>query len=895
MTVLAFVAGSVSSLSAQEKVTFEDHVKPIFRAHCASCHNPDKKTAGLDLTSYINMMQGGSSGAVVEPGDADLSYLYLLITHESEPFMPPSSDKIPAEKIETIKKWIDGGLLETASSKAKMSDKPKLDLSLKDAPSGRPEGPPPMPNLIDRQPVTRTSSLTAVTAIATSPWAPLTAIAGQDQILLYNTQTLELVGVLPFPERDPFVLKFSRNGKLLLAGGGHSAAQGKVVVFNVETGERILTVGDELDAVLAADISADQTLIALGGPSKVVRVYSTATGELLHEIRKHTEWIYCLEFSPDSVLLATADRNGGMHVWEAFTGREYLTLAGHGQAVSAISWRSDSNILASCSEDGTVSLWEMNNGGRVKNWAAHGGGATSLEFTREGGIVSCGRDKTAKLWDQNGAQQKAFPAFPDIATAISYDDESSRVIAGDYSGLIKVFAATDGAEQGTLTPNPPKIEERIATLQEQVKTQTADLTAKTEAAKPIVAAWEKAKADLTNANTLVASTQKANEEATAKVNALKAQIDQLTKEKDAAAAQVATLTPVVAGLKTATEQSAASSAKLPEDKELAAAAAQIKAQFDQKTQLLAAQQKIVTDKTAALTKAATDKTAADQALATATANYQNAVKTQEAATAALPPAEEQAKASQAQVAQSKQALDKFQADLVHWQTELTLSQKLTQLGNQETVVAEKKGLEAAAKELLDAAQAELAAAQQTAQTADANVKQVTATMTAEKTTLDQYTAQLAGLQGETAKLDKGLPMLAETVKKAEEAAAQLKDDKELAAAAAALKQLFDKRTAENAELKKQAEAKQAEVTAQTTKLAEVTKQLEAAQAALVAANAVVTAKTEAVKPVQEKFAAAQAETAKSVQVLDALKKEVEAVRALLKPKVAEAQQASVTP
>ena len=50
-------------------------------------------------------------------------------------------------------------------------------------------------------------------------------------------------------------------------------------VWDVNTGKRVTEVGDEYDTVLAADISADQSRIALGGPSKIVRIYSTADGE----------------------------------------------------------------------------------------------------------------------------------------------------------------------------------------------------------------------------------------------------------------------------------------------------------------------------------------------------------------------------------------------------------------------------------------------------------------------------------------------------------------------------------------------------------------------------------------------------------------------------------------
>src|SRR5690606_6331344 len=105
-----------------------------------------------------------------------------------------------------------------------------------------------------------------VTALCASPWAPLVAAAGQKQILLYHPETAELLGVLPFEEGVPHVLRFSRSGSLLLAGGGHAAHRGTVVVYDVKTGQRVFQVGDELDVVLAADINENHTLIALGGP-----------------------------------------------------------------------------------------------------------------------------------------------------------------------------------------------------------------------------------------------------------------------------------------------------------------------------------------------------------------------------------------------------------------------------------------------------------------------------------------------------------------------------------------------------------------------------------------------------------------------------------------------------
>src|SRR5215213_4426301 len=128
---------------ADDKVTYQDHVLPLFRNSCLNCHNPDKKKAGLDLSNYAGVIAGGGTGKAVEPGDPDASLLFRLVTHAEEPTMPPKGDKLPEKDLDTIKRWIAGGVLETSGSTAVVSDKPKVDLKV-DATAGKPAGPPPM-------------------------------------------------------------------------------------------------------------------------------------------------------------------------------------------------------------------------------------------------------------------------------------------------------------------------------------------------------------------------------------------------------------------------------------------------------------------------------------------------------------------------------------------------------------------------------------------------------------------------------------------------------------------------------------------------------------------------------------------------------------------------------
>ncbi len=450
------IAEEKAAVPAEEKITFDQHILPIFREKCGSCHNANDKKGDLVLDNYGLAMQGGASGEVIRnDGDASLSQLYLVVTHQSEPKMPPQQPKLPDDQLLLIRKWIEGGSLENSGSKAKA--KKNLSVSKVVISNQRPDGPAPMPENLPLDPLVVASRGNGVTALAASPWSPLVAVAGHKQVILFDTRTREVAGVLSFPEGVAHVLKFSRDGQWLLAGGGRGGHSGKVVLWEVKTGKRIAEVGNEYDVVLAADISPDHTQVALGGPKKIVRVYDTSSGELLYEKNKHTDWITAIEFSPDGVLLATADRSNGLVIWEAFTGREFYFLTGHTAAITDVSWSADSNVLASSSEDTTIRLWEMQNGGQIKNWGAHGGGALGIEFTRDNRIASTGRDNVAKLWDMNGGAIRGFAGMSDIGMEVAFDSENDYMLSGDLTGAIHIWNAKDGAVIGQISTNPPTL------------------------------------------------------------------------------------------------------------------------------------------------------------------------------------------------------------------------------------------------------------------------------------------------------------------------------------------------------------------------------------------------------------------------------------------------------
>lgn len=88
-------------------LTYEQHVRPILRAHCLDCHGAaEKMKGGLDLRLVRFMLQGGDSGAAIVPGKPGESFLLERVRNGE---MPPGETKLKPTEIATLERWIAAG------------------------------------------------------------------------------------------------------------------------------------------------------------------------------------------------------------------------------------------------------------------------------------------------------------------------------------------------------------------------------------------------------------------------------------------------------------------------------------------------------------------------------------------------------------------------------------------------------------------------------------------------------------------------------------------------------------------------------------------------------------------------------------------------------------------
>ncbi|MBM3821484.1 MAG: DUF1553 domain-containing protein [Verrucomicrobia bacterium] len=105
-------ARSVASTTAPgsghpQPLSFEQHVRPILKAHCFDCHGEGETLkGGLDLRLKRWIERGGDSGTALIPGKPDASLLFKRVQSGE---MPKRDRKPTPQEIETLKRWIEGG------------------------------------------------------------------------------------------------------------------------------------------------------------------------------------------------------------------------------------------------------------------------------------------------------------------------------------------------------------------------------------------------------------------------------------------------------------------------------------------------------------------------------------------------------------------------------------------------------------------------------------------------------------------------------------------------------------------------------------------------------------------------------------------------------------------
>jgi hypothetical protein len=89
-------------------VSYERDIGPILEVNCLFCHRQGNVQGGYTMSDPERMRAGGRRGPGIVPGKSTESMLYLTMSRDRNPPMPPDRYATP-EQLALIKAWIDAG------------------------------------------------------------------------------------------------------------------------------------------------------------------------------------------------------------------------------------------------------------------------------------------------------------------------------------------------------------------------------------------------------------------------------------------------------------------------------------------------------------------------------------------------------------------------------------------------------------------------------------------------------------------------------------------------------------------------------------------------------------------------------------------------------------------
>ena len=292
----------------------------------------------------------------------------------------------------------------------------------------------------------------------------ITACAKDPVVRVWDTETGELLrsfrasginSAQPLANGQPtYGLALSHDGRLLAVTGGRDG-KGEVTVWDLSTGQQVVTLHGHTKLVWNAAFSPDGRHLATAGNDGVLKVWDAKTGE---ELRSWPlgNFVNDVAFSPDGKRLAAVNYNGTLHIWEANAWEKLLTEPHPGQPCYKIAFSPDGQRLAAALEQGTVAVWDAATG---KEHLAIRGHATNsrvtvVAFSPDGKLLaSAASDRTIKVWETTTWRAgENTPVSTVIAPPISvrhvaFTPDSKWLIGPGEAGALEVRDARTGRER----------------------------------------------------------------------------------------------------------------------------------------------------------------------------------------------------------------------------------------------------------------------------------------------------------------------------------------------------------------------------------------------------------------------------------------------------------------
>lgn len=264
--------------------------------------------------------------------------------------------------------------------------------------------------------------MAGISTIAWSPDSKVVASGSDDKnIRLWDLSTGKS---LPTPlaghHNYVYSVAFSPKGNMLVSGSYDEA----VFLWDVRTARLMRSLPAHSDPVSGVDFVRDGTLVASCSSDGLIRIWDTGTGQCLKTlVHEDNAPVTSVKFSPNGQYVLAGTLDSSLRLWDYVNGRCLKTYQGHkntqfsinaafgsyGELPGTISTNGSESpdqatgqkwAFAVCgSEDGKAFIWDVTSKEVLQTLDGHEGVVLGVDVGLDDQrIVTCGNDKTIKVW-----------------------------------------------------------------------------------------------------------------------------------------------------------------------------------------------------------------------------------------------------------------------------------------------------------------------------------------------------------------------------------------------------------------------------------------------------------------------------------------------------------------
>ena len=304
----------------------------------------------------------------------------------------------------------------------------------------------------------------ASTPAKTEPSKPETG-GGRNGFVL--RQTMRVDGV-------PTSLAFTRSGNSLAAG----LADGRVLIWNTDTGERMPDLTGPADEIAAVTISGTASAAAA---SRVAAVDAAGNAYLWQSAVRPAPRALpgdgparALYFSASGERLAVVAEDGSVRVWDLSSGKSW-SFPGEKRAPKTLAF-SPTGPLMAVSSAGKIALWGVGLTEKREDLTAGGPEATAIAFSSNGLEMAAGIGSKVGTWDMPTRRRTRTHSLSGTVLALAYGGDAGWIaVTGDAKRQrLWAWQVNGGRRMTSIKLNEPAVDVALSSGGNRLAAATAD-------------------------------------------------------------------------------------------------------------------------------------------------------------------------------------------------------------------------------------------------------------------------------------------------------------------------------------------------------------------------------------------------------------------------------------